>query len=595
MVKSTLFKIIVLSLISLSISQLSTAAESNQKIKIGIFSFSVSETGTWTPTQAAMKKAAEILKFENVNLEPTFAIENGSGKMIYGTWKELRAESTITAETLSDGIPAFPEEWGLKNPKLENYTGTSKSGFEYAFLRVLGQGDGKIFGKNKPKKTVGIWIDMPIKYEDSSGISRQALISLYYRGIEEKETFGIHSPDENFIKIILDNFSTDRKLLRSGYNPSQTPTAPASKVVNSPSLATKTDPEVSAARQPSYGNEVVIAAKNADSSKIESSNAQTAGEAAPRTSQNAAITHTALSDLSRAKADHARELLELKGQLDQKNSQLLALEARQSNIDTVATKQIQDFQTALNAAKAEALREKEAASRAMQDAVIARKTLSAISAEQTESAKGLRELKGQLDQKTAQLVALETKQASIDAGTTNQNQDFQTALNVAKAEASREKEAALRAMQDTTSAKKELSGISAEYRESIKALNELKGELEAKNKRLIVLQLALERLSKQSGKSILPTESVETPASEYQRLRASRDTISSSAKPTALTELVRTINKSAKVNNLIITSEVASMEEVAGEIIKNYNEYGRCVDNVKTWTQWYSNIKWVSQ
>ncbi len=167
--------------------------------KIGDFEFKVADKTGWKASLDAKLQAENILKYEQVKLTPSFAYANSSGSLVYGTLKIFRDGVAFSAEQLASSMPQFPEAWGIKNNGVQNNSESSVSGLRFAVMRVSGPGDGKIFGRGKPYKTLGVWIDMPVQYQDINGY-HSVLISLFYRGFDSKKF-----SDENFLKSVINS------------------------------------------------------------------------------------------------------------------------------------------------------------------------------------------------------------------------------------------------------------------------------------------------------------------------------------------------------------------------------------------------------
>ena len=169
--------------------------------KIGDFEFKVADKMGWKASLDAKLQAENILKYEQIKLTPSFAYTNSSGSLVYGTLKIFRDGLAFSAEQLASSMPQFPEAWGIKNNGVQNNSESSVSGLRFAVMRVSGPGDGKIFGRGKPYKTLGVWIDIPVQYQDINGY-HSVLISLFYRGFDSKKF-----SDENFLKSVINSIS----------------------------------------------------------------------------------------------------------------------------------------------------------------------------------------------------------------------------------------------------------------------------------------------------------------------------------------------------------------------------------------------------
>ena len=168
---------------------------------IGNFEFKILNTMGWKASPEAKLQSENILKYEGVKLSPSFAYSNNSGALMYGTIKFFRDGLTFTAAQLVSTVPQFPEAWGIQKVDIKNASGLSDYGVEYAVMRVIGPGDGKVFGRGKSYKTLGVWIDIPIQYKDVNGY-HSVLISIFYRSFHSRAF-----SDENFLKSIMNSFS----------------------------------------------------------------------------------------------------------------------------------------------------------------------------------------------------------------------------------------------------------------------------------------------------------------------------------------------------------------------------------------------------
>jgi len=169
--------------------------------KIGALIFSNVEQIGWRATPEAYAKAENIFKYENIQMAPSFAFANQYGSIVFGSVKNLRDGLTFSAEQLSSNVPTFPEPWGIKVSDVQNSSGKTDSGLDYAVLRATGPGDGLTFSKKGTYKTVGVWLDIPFQYKDGAS-TNSVLVSLFYRGFYAK-----NSADESFLKSILNSLS----------------------------------------------------------------------------------------------------------------------------------------------------------------------------------------------------------------------------------------------------------------------------------------------------------------------------------------------------------------------------------------------------
>lgn len=231
--------------------------------KIGDFEFKASDKMGWKASPDAKLQAENILKYEGVKLTPSFAYINSSGALVYGTLKILRDGLAFSAEQLASSVPQFPEAWGIKNNVVQNTSGRTDSGLDFAVMRVSGPGDGKFFGRGKPYKTLGVWIDIPVQYQDINGY-HSILISLFYRSFDSKKP-----SDENFLKSVMNSISpvagasiiTEKKY-KEYFQPIQTEINAASKIEPQKSVeveisaGSKSDPQKLVQAEKSENNKV---------------------------------------------------------------------------------------------------------------------------------------------------------------------------------------------------------------------------------------------------------------------------------------------------------------------------------------------------
>jgi hypothetical protein len=146
--------------------------------ELGVLSFAVQLPRGWG--EGSLTKVAERLKFDGNDLEPVFAFENQAGGVLFGTWRDFKAGQIFTAQALASDVPGMPSDWGIsKNDVLS--TADTNARFEYAVLKAVGMGDGINFSPSGARRTVSLWIDIPVAYQDK-GDTRSGLASVYYRG-----------------------------------------------------------------------------------------------------------------------------------------------------------------------------------------------------------------------------------------------------------------------------------------------------------------------------------------------------------------------------------------------------------------------------
>jgi galactitol-specific phosphotransferase system IIB component len=123
---------------------------------------------------------AERLKFDGNDLEPVFAFENQAGGVLFGTWRDFKVGQIFTAQALASDVPGMPSDWGISKNDIVSASDTNGR-FDYAVLRAVGMGDGMNFSPSGAKRTISLWIDIPVAYQDK-GETRSGLASVYYRG-----------------------------------------------------------------------------------------------------------------------------------------------------------------------------------------------------------------------------------------------------------------------------------------------------------------------------------------------------------------------------------------------------------------------------
>ncbi len=186
--KKSLFAVLAFSLLSLSAVSPSYSQATGEKIsgKIGVLEFATSLPAGWKAGMEAEKKANEILESEAVKPKASFAAMFGSkGPIIYATWSVFPEGFAVTAASIVGGVSesTFPSEWKMVPSELKLDTKMLPNRIEYAYARILGTGNGKQFGGAAGIKTVAIWIDIPVAYQDGDKVSG-GMASLYLRGSE---------------------------------------------------------------------------------------------------------------------------------------------------------------------------------------------------------------------------------------------------------------------------------------------------------------------------------------------------------------------------------------------------------------------------
>lgn len=145
---------------------------------LGVLSFVVQLPRGWG--EGSLTKVAERLKFDGNDLEPVFAFENQAGGVLFGTWRDFKVGQIFTAQALASDVPGMPSDWGISRSDIVSAPDTNGR-FDYAVLRAVGMGDGINFSPSGAKRTVSLWIDIPVAYQDK-GDTRSGLASVYYRG-----------------------------------------------------------------------------------------------------------------------------------------------------------------------------------------------------------------------------------------------------------------------------------------------------------------------------------------------------------------------------------------------------------------------------
>jgi hypothetical protein len=141
-------------------------------------SFAVPLPRGWV--EGSLTKVAERLKFDGNDLEPLFAFENPTGGVLFGTWRDFKPGQIFTAQALAGDVPGMPSDWGINKNDIMS-TADTNGKFDYAVLRAIGMGDGMNFSLSGTKRTVSVWIDIPVAYQDKVD-TRSGLASVYYRG-----------------------------------------------------------------------------------------------------------------------------------------------------------------------------------------------------------------------------------------------------------------------------------------------------------------------------------------------------------------------------------------------------------------------------
>ena len=139
--------------------------------------------------------------------DPAFAFENQkSGALLIGTWSPFTNGFAVDAAQMDAEPPFFPSSWNIKPDQFSRYLSPPNAKeMRYSVIRVLGQGDGKTFaGKIKSIKTYGVFLAMPIQFENSSAIG-SGMVSIDYRGPEAGDVKNSRPPADVLISTLIDN------------------------------------------------------------------------------------------------------------------------------------------------------------------------------------------------------------------------------------------------------------------------------------------------------------------------------------------------------------------------------------------------------
>ncbi len=176
--------------------------------KVGVleFKFTASPSG-WRDSPEARIKAKELMKIEGSIYEPAFAFENQkSGAFLIGTWSPFTNGFAVDAAQMDSEPPFFPSSWGIKPDQISRYLSPPNvKEMRYSAIRVLGQGDGRTFaGKLKSTKTMGVFLTMPIQFENGSAVG-SGMVSVDYRGPEAGDVKNSRTPADVLINTLIEN------------------------------------------------------------------------------------------------------------------------------------------------------------------------------------------------------------------------------------------------------------------------------------------------------------------------------------------------------------------------------------------------------
>jgi len=145
---------------------------------LGVLDYSLLLPRAWS--EGVGMKAKLALQSDGNDLLPVFSFENGTGGVIYGTWRTFREGQIFSAATIGGGIPPFSSDWGINKDDVFNKVATVGN-LDYAVLIASGPGDGLAFSVASKKRMTAVWVDIPVAYKDKAGV-QSGLASIYYRG-----------------------------------------------------------------------------------------------------------------------------------------------------------------------------------------------------------------------------------------------------------------------------------------------------------------------------------------------------------------------------------------------------------------------------
>ena len=169
------------------------AQSSNSEVlsgTIGIMDFKFNAAAGWkikdSPELSA--RVSDMLLDEGTKFKQNFVFANEkTGALLFGYWNEFPKGFAYEASQTVEREPNFPDTWGISPSQVTSGLRTSNKGLEYAFVRAVGQGDGKTFvGRNKFVKTLAIWANVPVQYESPTKAAA-GMIMLQYRGPDFQE------------------------------------------------------------------------------------------------------------------------------------------------------------------------------------------------------------------------------------------------------------------------------------------------------------------------------------------------------------------------------------------------------------------------
>jgi hypothetical protein len=167
---------------------------------LGVMSFKFTAPSEWKirDSPELNVRISDMLLDEGIGFKQNFVFANEkTGALLFGYWNEFPKGFAYEASQTVEREPNFPDTWGISPGQVTSGLRTSNKGLEYAFVRAVGQGDGKTFvGRTKSVKTLAIWANVPVQYESPTKAAA-GMIMLQYRGPDFQE--GKSS------KILVDN------------------------------------------------------------------------------------------------------------------------------------------------------------------------------------------------------------------------------------------------------------------------------------------------------------------------------------------------------------------------------------------------------
>ncbi len=172
---------------SQSVGPPQSTGSSAASYRLGPLRFSLTLPAGWKLVDVA--KARPLLDKDGVVESPLFAIEGPAGGMLYGTWKQLPAGVTFSADAIAAMEDPALAKWGIKPSDIKSFADRQAKGLRFAYLRAKGLGSGLEFSAKLKTPTVGLWVDIPVAFRADDGI-HSGLASLYYRSSAAEATAG---------------------------------------------------------------------------------------------------------------------------------------------------------------------------------------------------------------------------------------------------------------------------------------------------------------------------------------------------------------------------------------------------------------------